>query len=322
MRAVVHATAASARDQGADRRAQRQAETDQRGHGRPQQDRRPAIAVGHPGIEQDLDHPEAGAREGEDPCLVGDLQVLLAGHDDDHQGGEQGDEGRGQQSEDRHCGDGLALGVAGPRDDAREGRDEDRLREEEHRAGDECTGGIQAGVERGQLRPCDEHVEVGQGVQGDQGVRGVCSLDEVVPRPRLGTPLESLDQHEVPDNGADRRADGETEHRGVRGLSESGASNGSDHARERRQHVEDAEPRVLLEALQQAELRPGDGERDERHRHEQQPRHVIEVEDPAQQRSHRRAQGERGQPGGQDRARADLPQASAPRPRGGRWSPV
>ena len=280
------------RRQRVDRGAQRQSECRQPCDPAPQQQRRPPVVVGHPGVEQDLDHAESRAGEGEDPRVLGHGEVLRPRHDPDDEPRNGCHHERGQQPEPRHREDRLLLGVAGAGHHPREGRDEHCLGQEEHGPGDERPSRVEACVIGGQLGSGEQDVQIGQRVERDQRVGGVPDLDEELPRPLLRrAPRGLAHEQELPRDRTEGRADGEADDRGA-GCADSGSTDDrTGDPRSRGDHVQGAEPLVPLSTLEQAELRAGDGERDERGPDDDHGDHVGEVQGVADEGRQRHGQG-------------------------------
>ena len=170
-----------AQGQGMDGRAQGDAEHDEEPHAAPQQQGRASVVSRHPGVEQHLHDAEPGSGQGKDPDVARNREELRPRHDPyDEIGHQRHHQGR-EQPEPGHRGHRLSLRVARSCDHPGECGHQDRGRQEEHGPSDQGTGCVEAGFVRGQPRASQQHVEIGQRVEGDERVGGVEHLAQEAP---------------------------------------------------------------------------------------------------------------------------------------------
>ena len=251
-----------------------------------QEDGPPRLPRQH-AVDDDLEHRQDAAEQGEGPQGVLDGGVLLAADEDDRPAREHGDSSRHEQAYHPHRSEALQQrSEAGLRDaHRREGKHHDELGQEQHRLDQDQAAGVQAGLALVQRVAGHQDVDVGECEEGQQRIRVV---DRLSPQRThvvfLGvlTGFARVPECEPADDHGDVRRDDHAEQRGELRRPPDDQDGAHDESGHPRCHVDQGEGEPPALALQDPRLGAHHrqrcrGEADERRRTETvEPDHLVD----------------------------------------------
>ena len=266
-----------------------QADDEQHHQREPDQVDRPGALAGQHGVDQQLEQREHGAEHGEQPELVLDLGVLRTADEDQGQLRQQRarEDTRGAQHQDQRQAADQGLAAFVSRRHRRERHHHHELRQEQHRLGEDQAAGVETGVVPVEDVAGDDHVGVDQAQERQQGL-GVAEdlahdrAGRVVLADAAGGPLAS--QGVDAQHHRDDRAQEDAEHRAELGRPPEDQGGADDQAGDAAGHVDHRDRPPAAFALEDAELTSRDRERDGGERDERRRGHVVEPEQPVDDR--------------------------------------